>query len=501
LTTDTVEEQKTYRSNLFERAHTAVLADGDIDTAARIQDLMNRKAAGQGKAFIAFCGLFSAGKSSLLNSLCQSQALATGAVPTTAVVSEIELPDTDGRVVLLDTPGVDSTDATHQEATYRAMHRADAVVIVMDYQHVEAEDNLELARTFTEQGKRLVLVVNQIDKHFDFELPFDAFVTRVETVLQDWDINYERLFFTTSGTSPHNQIDALQAWLIAFAENAAEVEAHRLVARLRELVTQHVQAAFAEEKAQIEQNLLVRFGYVPYERSEAQALHDARVARIKELQDDISAQRRTLEAEQQMAQDSFVRSVELAQIAPYDTTERGRVYVESMRPEFKVGWLGAKQKTDKEQAKRRDAFVDDLRDRTEKFLVWPLQNALRDHLQKQGMLDAQATTEVDSISVKMDGEIAEQTLKLGALVSAQYPYQYVKDVVTLLKRSALQQLNAHLERWFQVQGSAFATRMKERVTEICVRQEDIGHLNAWIQLGAAQDARIAEIFSESEAAE
>lgn len=43
---------------------------------------------------------------------------------------------------LLDTPGVDSTDPTHQNVTLEALFTTDAVLYVMDYNHVKAETNL-----------------------------------------------------------------------------------------------------------------------------------------------------------------------------------------------------------------------------------------------------------------------------------------------------------------------------------------------------------------------
>ena len=63
-----------------------------------------------------------------------------------------------------------------------------------------------------------------------------------------------------------------------------------------------------------------------------------------ELNDTVAA----ILKEQELYREEFVRFVELSQIAPYETTERGRLYVESLRQEFKVGWFRSKQKTDEE---------------------------------------------------------------------------------------------------------------------------------------------------------
>ncbi len=52
---------------------------------------------------------------------------------------------------LLDTPGIDSTDDAHQMSTESALHLADVVFYVMDYNHVQSEVNL----AFTKKNDRM----------------------------------------------------------------------------------------------------------------------------------------------------------------------------------------------------------------------------------------------------------------------------------------------------------------------------------------------------------
>ena len=72
-------------------------------------------------------------------------------------------------VVLMDTPGIDSADDAHRLATESAIHLADLIFYVMDYNHVQSELNFQFTRELTEAGKEVWLVINQIDKHEEAE--------------------------------------------------------------------------------------------------------------------------------------------------------------------------------------------------------------------------------------------------------------------------------------------------------------------------------------------
>jgi small GTP-binding protein len=432
----------------FESIYEAVVANGDTNTAERIHELAQQWKTSYGKTYVAFCGLFSAGKSSLLNTICHEKALATGAVPTTATIAQVFLPDANEKVVLMDTPGVDSTDDSHRKATEEALHLADVIVLVMDYQHVESMENLELARSFSEQGKRLVLIVNQVDKHFDFELSFSDFDARVQQVMEDYEIYFEKLFYTSSESSPYNQVDQFITWLMNLASESDMLREQSYQKRLSDLVAAHVQNQFAEERSMADERLVIAFGSLPASVDEAKLwLHESREEMdeiTKQIEETISLTMR----EQDELREELVRLVELAQISPYDTTERGRMYVESLRPEFKVGWFRQKQKTAHEQVERLSAFVQDLESRTEKYLIWPLQGRLRQLVQSMDYADREWAEEVESVTYQITADKAAAIVKPGALVSSHYPYQYVKDVVSAIKRMILIQLGERLDNWF-----------------------------------------------------
>ncbi|MDQ0189967.1 dynamin family protein [Alicyclobacillus cycloheptanicus] len=472
---------------------------GDAETARRIGELADRLASGSAAVSVAFCGLFSAGKSSLLNALTQTEALATGAVPTTAEIAELVMPNTHDSVILLDTPGVDSTDPAHQAATEAALHRADVIVLVMDYQHVEAESNLELARSFCEQRKRLVLVVNQVDKHLDWELPFAEFQDRVLRTLDTWDITPERIFYTATLPCEHNELDALKAYLTSLPEDGSTSIAQRVLDALRDLVEQHVDRQMAERQTLLEQALTALVGIVPYDREEAERLRARLVTECDERRETLEAAASAWAAERDRVREALLRSIELAQISPYDTTERGRLFIESLRPDFRPGgWFRAKQRAEEEQARRLRAFVDDLSDHVQKYLVWPLQASLRELVKEADWTDEAWLGEIDMLTANVTEEDCRRLVKSGALVSDQYPYQYVKDVVAAVKRNFSGRLADLLDHWFERAQAQMEAGQAPARQEIEGLQAQIEQISAWIDLQAERERQVANILSMEE---
>lgn len=129
-------------------------------------------------------GEFNSGKSSFVNAMLQDALLPTGITPTTEMIeliryneSVVRRPETraDGvrmwmhpnvggqGVVLVDTPGTGSVFAKHEQIARNFLHRSDLVVFVMSAKHAFAETDrlyLELLRNY---GKKVVVVVNQVD--------------------------------------------------------------------------------------------------------------------------------------------------------------------------------------------------------------------------------------------------------------------------------------------------------------------------------------------------
>ena len=129
-------------------------------------------------------GEFNAGKSTFVNALLGDDLLAMGVTPTTEAIHLIRYGETAIRkpniredgiyewahpntgavgVSLVDTPGTGSVFQKHETTAKAFLHRSDLVIFVISAKRALAETErlyLELARDY---GKKIILVVNQVD--------------------------------------------------------------------------------------------------------------------------------------------------------------------------------------------------------------------------------------------------------------------------------------------------------------------------------------------------
>lgn len=126
-------------------------------------------------------GPFSSGKSSIINAMLGEAVMEVGPVPTTDRIAilrygadvqrsrsgEIETVFYPSPLLrnlsLVDTPGLESVFRTHEEVTRRFLHRSDVVLLVMIATQVLTASNLEYLQELKAYGKRVIMVVNQID--------------------------------------------------------------------------------------------------------------------------------------------------------------------------------------------------------------------------------------------------------------------------------------------------------------------------------------------------
>lgn len=126
-------------------------------------------------------GPFGSGKSSVINALLGEEVTEVGPIPTTDRIvilrhgEDVQRSRTGDietifhpsplleNLSLVDTPGLESVFKTHDEVTRRFLHRADVVLLVMIATQVLTASNLEYLQQLRSYGKRVVMVVNQVD--------------------------------------------------------------------------------------------------------------------------------------------------------------------------------------------------------------------------------------------------------------------------------------------------------------------------------------------------
>ena len=129
-------------------------------------------------------GEFNAGKSSFINALIGESLLPTGITPTTEVIEVVRYSETPLRkpvmrddslrewghpntgaegVAIVDTPGTGSIFRRHEQTAKAFLHRSDMVIFLLSAKRAFAETERIYLETAKDYGKKVILVVNQID--------------------------------------------------------------------------------------------------------------------------------------------------------------------------------------------------------------------------------------------------------------------------------------------------------------------------------------------------
>ncbi|WP_156158050.1 dynamin family protein [Gordoniibacillus kamchatkensis] len=453
------------------------LEAGNAATAVKLGQLAEK--ADSGLTAIAFCGHFSAGKSTLINSLCGKPLLPSSPIPTSAnlvsirsgdagaevtriagdgktagmaerivqrvPLDELEkycvngtdiesvritypLPLLGGRGMLLDTPGIDSTDDAHQLATESALHLADVVLYVMDYNHVQSEINFTFAKKMKDWGKPLYLIVNMIDKHREQELPFATYRSGAEQAFRSWGIEPAGMLFVTAKepAHPHNEWGKLLALIGALLERGDELQQYSLDRSVRFLLDEH--AAWLEAEREPERL-----------RLEAELAGDDGAA-SEELQREYEAKRDELEQARE-APDALTAElrketaalIENANVTPAVTRDLAHEYLQSRKPGFKVGLFGAAAKTAAEIARRLEAFRRDFAEQVEAQLDWHLRGALKQAAERYGVKSAELAAAIEALGAPVSGEWLAAQVSGAAGFGSDYTLNYSRQIAAELK--------------------------------------------------------------------
>jgi GTPase Era involved in 16S rRNA processing len=368
------------------------------------------------KAVIAMCGHFSAGKSSLINTMCGATVLASGPTPTSANLVMIEnvehgqpeaivqfksasneLPRVDtvtlvqidelskngleveridihlsvpllaDQLILMDTPGVDSTDEAHRMATESALHLADVIFYVTDYNHVQSEVNFNFTKRLKDWGKPVYIIINQVDKHNEQELNFEQFAADVKNAFSDWGIQADGYLFISVKQPGHPRSEWYK--LIELFEQiklgSKGILEASVVLSCSHLVREHVRYVYPEE-------ILTELDESSLERDKLQ---------LDNLQEAIEQVKQGPLKLKQQFRDELTRLVNNANIMPASARDRAGAYLQSRKPGFRVGLLFSDTKTKAEASERLRLLTEMVQDHTDKQLVWHLNHMIQSYKQ------------------------------------------------------------------------------------------------------------------------
>ena len=514
-------------------------AAGDTLHAKQAQELNSKLT--DGRLTVAFCGHFSAGKSTLINRLCGAKLLPSSPIPTSANVvsirggdrayaavetlrggeaakAEVPIDELDrycvdgeqftsvsivypsallgDHTVLLDTPGIDSTDDAHRMATESALHLADVVFYVMDYNHVQSEINFTFAKQLKDWGKPLYFIVNQIDKHRDRELSFASYRQSVEDAFHAWHLEPAGIVYLSLREPDHPQ----QQWeqLIELLEQLQTLRkplcVYSVDASLRHLADGHLK--WNELQAEPErERLLEEAG-----GEEAAARVSGEMERLKALISKITEEKEVYRAQLRKELQSLLDN---ANITPAGLRDLAQTFLESRKPGFKAGLLFAAAKTAAEQERRLQAFSEELNSLISASIDWHVKHLLRVEAERTGFDGERLETELaQKLAWLPDSEWLLARVKAGAVIGNEYTMTYSRDlaadVKSVYRQRALELIDA-LADYAAAAGEAAAAEAQAQLAALRAQAGALEAIAALEKRAAEHKARLADAMPEAPA--
>ncbi|CAM3974317.1 dynamin family protein [Paenibacillus alkaliterrae] len=514
----------------------AMAAAGDTRHAKQAQELNSKLT--DGRLTVAFCGHFSAGKSTLINRLCGTKLLPSSPIPTSAnvvsirggerayaavetlrggvvskaevAIDELDRYCVDGEqfmsvsivypserlsdhTVLLDTPGIDSTDDAHRMATESALHLADVVFYVMDYNHVQSEINFSFAKQLKDWGKPLYFIVNQIDKHRDRELSFASYRQSVEDAFHAWHLEPAGIVYLSlrEPDHPHQEWTSLMELMDRLQQLREPLCAYSVDASLRHLVKEHLK--WRELKTEPERERLL--GEAGGEEAAASVKNEMErlSLRISSIAGERDVYRAELRKELQLLLDN-------ANITPAGLRDLAQSFLESRKPGFKAGLLFAAAKTAAEQERRLQAFGDELNSLISASIDWHVKHLLRVAAERIGYDADRLESE---LSLKL-GWLPEpkwlvERVKAGAVIGNEYTMTYSRDLAADIKavyrQRALELIDALAEH-AAAAGEAAAAEAQAQIAALRAQAGAFGALAELAKRAGEHEARLAAALPE-----
>ncbi|TMW73431.1 dynamin family protein [Alteribacter natronophilus] len=457
----------------------------------------------------AFCGHFSAGKSTLLNRITGAEVLPTSPIPTSANIISIRNGDPgltvysedggekawDGEIpwpkvrewgmdgaeitgmtltaplpflgshsVILDTPGVDSTDDDHKKVTVEQLYTTDLIVYVMDYNHVQSETNLQFLKQCSIEKKPIILVINQIDKHNENELKIGEFRQSLNDVLTQWDISVLALYFTSMKDMDHplNEYAAFEKSfkaLVYNSESLLDTSALRLAKGFYQSVDQRLEEEKLEEIQGIRDELVER-GF-SFSMLEEKGTLEAEAERLKQ------PEKIMLED----FHDTFRRTFENITLFPYTATDLALKYIESVKPGFKTGILPSRRKKEAEQQKRLTALADEVSDRGKTLVLYKVKDYLK-QLEQSSLTNRQ---EVQEALADIDLPDLEALFRSN-VNTGHTDEQYVRTFTSQMNKAVMKDVITQAEHFIRLYAKGMEKENDRKKEAVQQKLQSLGEL-------------------------
>lgn len=476
-------EKKVTEKQIAALYHEIRLKEDSVN-AGKMLDMLEKY---QNEEFIiTLTGHFSAGKSSLINQLLHKDILANSPIPTSANIVKIssgkgtvQVFFHNGEVVeyrepydlnrikqfsknkeaikkihistgekllppqtaILDTPGIDAADDVDRMLTEASLHLSDYLIYVTDYNHVQSEVNLLFLQAMQKNGLPFMIVINQIDKHNEAELPFVEFDKKIKQTFDQWNLQPSSIFYTSlkNPDAAHNE------W-IQLKETVFNMLKHK--------------AAYTTMEASIRQ--IIRNHKEKMHRKMSNQKNDLSELDEKEIDADIKTLTEKITQIKQSPIDMethFLKEVEQtaknAYLMPADLRELAHAYLESAQPDFKVGGLFRSMKKTEEAKKERTVrFMKELQANVQSNLQWKLRDKWYEMIEKYQLDSGYQEKGVAFLDWTLTEETLQNQLRKGATINGDYVLNYTNEIAASVK-------------------SHFKRRMKQLVKEVRKELEEM----------------------------
>ncbi|MBM7649110.1 GTPase Era involved in 16S rRNA processing [Bacillus ectoiniformans] len=432
---------------------------------------------------MAFCGHFSAGKSTMINELMGTDLLPSNPIPTSANVVKItsgepyvkvgftqkeekifsypyNLADvqdycTDGDLVeyveishdtknlpphiaILDTPGIDSTDDAHRVAAESRLYLADLVIYMMDYNHVQSEVNYQFIQELSNKKKKTFLIINQIDKHLSSEGSFEQYKEQIVQSFQEHEMNDRQIFFTSMKeiNYPYNQLAEFKETLAKEISKRKSVVVTNIQKESLQLIKRHMNWKREEQKQEVDllQSVL-------NEGQDAMEL----LRKYQELQ----LEQETLNERAVQFEPAFHEKLKTvltnANLIPYHTREYAREFLDSRQFGFRAGGLFSRKKTKQEMEQRLDRFHESLCSNIDISLHIHVKKLFEDYYQEHDLYNDHLRENIQRFKVELTPDFLIKKINRGAILNNESARIYCSLLIDAIHQLYTRQALAEIQ--------------------------------------------------------
>ncbi|AQU79598.1 GTPase [Planococcus faecalis] len=515
-----------HHKELFETAHLYQIFKDNEDTEREAKAHLFAKKILKNNFIIGFAGHFSSGKSSMINALTGETLLPSSPIPTSANIVNVQKADTDFAIVnmrnekpvyfpenydfnavkefcksgevtqidighqasvlpkgitVMDTPGVDSTDDAHRLSTESALHVADMVFYVMDYNHVQSELNFNFTKEL-QKYTELYLIVNQIDKHQNSEMSFVDFQQSVHDSFAAWGVVPKGIFFTSlkDFEFPGNDFEQVKSLVSSTMQNWEGHVGEASDSALSQLKDEHIKY-LEDEKAERLDAFSAVLDPQEWEMREDLKKEHALVSRRMSVQD--------FESWQATFEKNRKELLENSNIMPYELRNALTSYLKSVQPNFKVGMLFSGKKTEEERQKRQQDVQERLDSTVSSQITTHIKKLMKSSLKDANLLSDSESLAIDDIVFTVPFSVVKEQTPAGASVTGDAVLNFAKSISTAVQRWFIRETDG----WKKAQEEKFEGLTDDANTEIDMKSQTLSKKMLAIQTLEEMDSKIDKV--------